>query len=125
MYDKLSSLQDTVTKTATFNSTGYDLGRGGYPNERLAVRVVYNAATNATGSNAVTFNIEHSDDNSTFYALSSGAADAVALSTTSQSGEVFIPVSTRKQYIRLVTSFSGAGTTPTITYNADIGLSIP
>lgn len=125
MYDKLSSLQDNTTQTATFSGEGYDLGPGGHPNERLAVRVLYSAASNTSGSNTVVFSVEHSDDNSTFYALSSGAADTVALSSTPKSGELFIPVSTRKRYIRLVATISGEGTTPSVTYSGDIGTSIP
>src|SRR5688500_18306314 len=107
MYDANAVLQSSVTKTATFNGAGYDLG-GGTPIHGLVARVVYSAATNASGSNAVTFSIDHSDDDSTFYALSSGAADVVNLSTTAQTGEIFLPFRTNKRYVRLTCTVSGA-----------------
>lgn len=124
MYDKLSVLQAEVTKTASFNGSGYDLTAGGYPNERLMARVLYNSAANASGSGVVTFSIEHSDDNVAFVALASGAADKITLTTTDQDGEIFIPVTTNKRYIRLVCTIAG-GTTPTITYSGDIGTAAP
>src|SRR3954467_5768250 len=98
--DAKLALQASVTKTGTFNGTGVDL-KAGTPRRGLKARVIYSAATNASGSNAFTFSVDHSDDNSTFYALSSGAADVVTLSTTAQAGEIFIPFETSKRYVRL------------------------
>jgi hypothetical protein len=40
----------------------------------------------------VTFSIEVSDDNSTFYRRTDGAAEIINLSTTAQAGEIFLPV---------------------------------
>ncbi|HNP72990.1 MAG TPA: hypothetical protein PLO33_10815 [Kouleothrix sp.] len=117
-------LQASVTKTSTFQSTGVNLPTG-TPRRGLKARVIYSAATNASGSNSVTFSIEHSDDNSTYYATASGAADVVNLSTTAQAGEIFIPFETSKPYVRLVATFAGAGSTPTITYQGDITLGRP
>lgn len=125
MYDKISSLQSQVTKTATTNSTGYDLNVGGYPNGRLMARVLFQDAKVDSGTATAVFSIEHSDDNSTFYALSSGAADTVALATAAKSGELFIPITTRKRYVRLVLTVAGSGTNPTITYSGEIGLTAP
>lgn len=123
--DANMSLQASVTKTATFSGAGVDLKVGvGALMEALA-RILYSAATNASGSNSVTFSVEHSDDNSTFYALSSGAADIVNLSTTAQAGEIFLPIRTSKRYIRVVATFAGAGSTPTITYQADLVVARP
>jgi hypothetical protein len=118
------ALQASVTKTGSFNSTAVNL-QGGTPVWGLVARVLYSAATNASGSNAVTFTIEHSDDNSTFYTRSSAAAEVINLSTTAQAGEIFIPFRTNKPYVRLVATFSGAGSTPTITYQGDLTLGKP
>lgn len=122
--DALITLQASVTKTATFQSTGVDLVTG-TPDYGLVARVIYSAATNASGSNSVTFSIEHSTDNSTFYTLTSGAADVINLSTTAQTGEIFLPFRTNKRYVRLVATVAGAGSTPTITYGGELQLTRP
>jgi hypothetical protein len=122
--DAKLTLQASVTKTATFNGAGVDLGTG-TPRRGLKARVIYSAATNASGSNAFTFSIDHSDDNSTFYQTASGAADVVTLSTTAQAGEIFIPFETSKRYVRLTVTQAGAGSTPTITYQGDITMARP
>jgi hypothetical protein len=118
-------LQASVTKTASFNSAGVDLHSGGPKGRSLVGRVVYSAAANASGSNTCTFSVEHSDDDSTYYALASGAADVVTLSTTAQAGEIFIPFDTIKRYVRLVLTVAGAGGSPTITYQGHIVLARP
>src|SRR5207244_2828139 len=120
MYDTLVILQAAVTKTSTFNGAGFDL-HSGTPNVGLVVSVPYSAAANASGSNSVTFSPDHSDDDSTYYALTSGASDVINLSTTAQQGEIFLPVRTSKRYIRLTATFAGAGGTPTIAYSGRIG----
>jgi hypothetical protein len=116
-------LQASTTITATTNSTGVDLK--GTPRRGLKAQINYTAAANASGSNTVTFSVEHSDDNSTYYAMSSGAADVITLSTTAQAGEQFIPFETSKRYVRLVSTVAGAGTSPTITRQGAIVLSRP
>jgi len=118
------TLQASVTKTATFNGAGVDL-KTGTPNEGLVAVVRFSAATNASGSNSATFSIDHSDDDSTYYALTSGAADVVNLSTTAQAGEIFLPFRTRKRYVRLTVTVAGAGSTPTITYSGTIQPGMP
>lgn len=116
-------LAASATITASANSTAVDLK--GTPRRGLKAQINYSAATNASGSNSFTFSLEHSDDNSTFYAMSSGAADIINLSTTAQAGEIFIPFETSKRYVRLVSTLAGAGSTPTITRGASIVLSRP
>jgi hypothetical protein len=122
--DAKLQLQASVTKTATFNGAGVDLSNG-TPRRGLKARVIYSAATNASGSNAVTFSIDHSDDNSTFYALSSAASDVINLSTTAAAAEIAIPFETSKRYVRLTATFAGAGSTPTITYGGEIQMARP
>ena len=124
--DALAVLQASVTKTATFNGAGYDLKiPGGTPNRGSVAVIQYSAATNASGANAFTFSIDHSTDDSTYYALASGAADVVTLSTTAQAGEIYIPFRTDKRYVRLTVTQVGAGSTPTITYVAYLADGMP
>lgn len=125
------TLQSSVTKTATFNGSWVSLP-GGTPNRGLYAHVFYSAATNASGSNSVTFQIDVSPDGgTTVYSGEFVAADqAVALSTTAQSGEIVIPfnlntpgmVRGSNESVRLTATFSGAGSTPTITYSGAIEL---
>lgn len=117
-------LQPTVTKTATFNGSGFDL-KTGTPRRGMKAKVFYTAADNASGSNTVTFSIDHSDDNSTFYALGSQADTPLTLSTTAQQGEIEIPFETSKRYVRLTVTISGSGSTPTVTYSGYIGICRP
>lgn len=122
--DALSVLQASATKTASFNSTGFDLIKG-TPLHGLVARVYYSAAANASGSNTVVFSIEESSDNATFYAVASAASSTLTLSTTAQSGEVFIPFISNKRYCRLVCTIAGAGVSPTVTYVGDLAFSRP
>lgn len=113
-------LQASVTKTASFNGAAVDLQAGGPKGRSLDARVVYSAAANASGSNTCTFTVEHSDDNTNWYTVASGAADVITLSTTAQAGEQFVPFDTGKRYVRLVLTVAGAGGSPTITYAGHI-----
>lgn len=118
-------LQASVTKTATFNGAGVNLP-GGTPRRGLKARVIYSAATNVSGSNTVTFSVDVSPDNSTWFTGEfQGVDTAVVLSTTAQSAEIYIPFETSQPYVRLTATFSGAGSTPTITYQGDITLGRP
>lgn len=121
--DLLTVLQASVTKTATFNGAAYTLSAG-TPRRGLNAHVLYSAATNASGSNSVTFSIDVSYDGGSTWNITSQAV-AIALSTTAQSGEISIPFSisptsvANGTQIRLTATFSGAGSTPTITYQCD------
>ena len=133
--DALIQLQASVTKTATFNGAAQTL-YGGTPRRGLKARVLYSAASNASGANAVQFSIDVSRDGGSTWQLGDFQADPINLSTTVQSGEVFIPIDlspvtsatgvypTNPQ-IRLSANFSGAGTSPTITYVSDLTIARP
>lgn len=119
-------LQSSVTKTATFNGAAITLPSG-TPRafNNVYARFIYSAATNASGSNSVVFSVDISTDGgSTFTAAFQ--APAIALSTTAQSGELFIPFEASPAtlangvQVRTSATFSGAGSTPTITYSADV-----
>lgn len=120
--DLAMQLQASVTKTATFNGAWLDLGNFPALVNYIVARVIFSAATNASGSNSVTFSLDVSNDGSTVAgAAEINASDQVInLSTTAQAGEVFMPVVIKHRYIRLTATFAGAGSTPTITYVGDI-----
>lgn len=129
MVDALLALQASVTKTGTFNGTGLAFPNGG-PRRGMVARVLYSAATNASGSNSVTFSIDYAPDGSTWNTLAS--AVPIALSTTAQAAELDIPFNipltaqpSASAKIRLTATFSGAGSTPTITYEAAVGNAMP
>jgi hypothetical protein len=124
-------LQASVTKTATFNGAALTFPSGtprAY--NRLYARVIYSAATNASGSNSVVFSVDVSTDGGTNY-TAAFQAPAIALSTTAQASELYIPFEAAYTSlangvkVRLSATFSGAGSTPTITYQGDIVPSMP
>jgi hypothetical protein len=124
------ALQALVTKTATFNGASLTLP-GGTPRRGLKARVIYKNATNASGSNSVVFSLDVSYDGGSTWIANLFQAQSIALSTTAQSGEVFIPFEisptsvANGTKVRLTATFSGAGSTPTIDYQGDIVLTRP
>ena len=106
--------QAAGTITATQNGASNDT-RVGNLDAPLWLHIPYSAASNATGANAVQFDIQHSSDNVNWYEHTSGAYDTINLTVAPQGGEIFIPVLSKLRYKRLVTTISGAGTAPTIT----------
>lgn len=115
--DSQLALQASVTKTATFNSTGLDLGSGfapaggGMPMQAI---VNYSAGDFTTGDETYTFKIQDSPDNSAWTDRSPGVAAPVTVAAPA--GAITIPCSIQQRYVRLVNTI--AGTTPTITYSA-------
>ena len=125
MTDALNVLAASATITNSANSTAVDLGVGGTLLRPLYARIIHSATSNASGSATITYSIEHSSDNSTFYTCASGADQVITTSTTAQAGEVFIPFVTDKRYVRLVTTFSSTTGTPTTTRQAAITTTKP
>lgn len=124
--DALVAIQASVTKTATFSGVGFDFGTRPPFGLSLFVRVLYSAASNASGANSVTFTVDGSNDNVNFTPVGGGRfTDIVTLSTTPQSGEIFIPVQGFVRFVRLTATFAGAGTVPTITYQGDLVMGAP
>jgi hypothetical protein len=122
--DLLLGIAAPGVKTATFNTSGVTLPKGSTWNE-LFLRVPYTAASNASGANSVTFDVDISYDNASTWTELAGEPP-INLSTTVQSGVVFIPIVTTRQdlinaaaanapQVRLTGTFAGAGSTPTIT----------
>src|SRR5256885_16550201 len=131
--DALIALQASVTKTATFNGAALILP-GGTPRRGMKARVIYSAATNVSGANAVAFSIDVCYDGVPTTWFSDFLAPPINLSTTAQSGEIYIPFDISPTVvsgiivapqIRLTPTFSGAGSTPTITYQSDLSLTRP
>lgn len=123
--DANTAIQASVTKTATFNGAAVTIN-GGTPRRGYYVRVIYSAAANASGSNAVTFSVDVSPDaGSTWYQKTVDNEDVVNLTTTAKTGEIFLPIETGDATIRLSATFTGAGTSPTITYQGDLTLGRP
>jgi hypothetical protein len=126
--DALQGLQATVTKTSTFQGAAMDLITRPSVTLHLWARVLYSAASNASGSNTVTFTVEGSVDNVNWGTIGGArVTDAVTLSTTPQAGELWIPVSGFQllRYVRLVCTITGAGTSPTVTYIGDLNEGAP
>lgn len=119
------ALQASVTKTATFNGAALILP-GGTPRRGLVARVEYSAANQASGSGVWTFSIDVCYDGVPTTWNVDFVAPPITLTTTAQSGEIFIPFSisptsvANGTQIRLTATLSGSPTTPTITYSGQI-----
>ncbi|MGB7158547.1 MAG: hypothetical protein WBD40_10810 [Tepidisphaeraceae bacterium] len=111
-------LQDTTTKTASFNSAGFDLGAGFAPGAlgmAAAAVVDVSAADRANSDETYTFKLQESSDNSTFADI--GVATSITVSGATSTLGVYVAKGfISKRYVRLV--LTAAGTTPSITYKA-------
>lgn len=122
--DALLQLEPSTVSTATAAGAAVTLA-GGTPRRGLNARFIYSAATNASGANSAQFGVSVSYDGGSTYLLDF-LAPAIALSTTAQSGEVNIPFSisptsvANGTKIKANVTISGAGSTPTITWGAEI-----
>lgn len=127
--DALIQLQASVVKTATFSGVAQTLAAG-TPRRGLKARVIYSAATNASGANAFVFSVDVSYDAGVTW-LSNFLGNPVNLTTTVQQGELFIPFDisptayNNAPQIRLTATLSGAGTVPTITYGGELTIARP
>ncbi len=128
--DALLALQASVTKTATFNGAALILP-GGTPRRGLNARIIYSAATQASGSGVWTFSVDICYDGVPTTWNVDFVAPPITLTTSAQSGEIFIPFSisptsvANGTQIRVSATLSGSPTTPTITYFADLVPSRP
>lgn len=126
--DALLALQASVTKAATFNGAALILA-GGTPRRGLKARVIYSAATSTT-TNAAVFSLDVSYDAGSTWLSNLFQAPSIALTTTAQASEIFIPFDisptsvANGTQIRLTITVSGAGTA-SVTYQGDISLARP
>lgn len=126
--DALIALQPLVTKVASFSGAALILP-GGTPRRGAVCRVIYSAATQASGSGVWTFSIDVCYDGvPTLWNVDFVAYPAITLTTTAQQGEIYIPFSISPQMvagaitapqIRLSATLTGSPVTPTITYQGD------
>lgn len=123
--DAKGALQASVTKTADFDGTAIDLStRSPLFGNVLWARVLFSDAKTTAGAGAATFEVQASADNNTFVKIAQNADSVLTLSTTAQSGEIFIPIVTSKRYVRLsLTGVSGTGAT--VTYQGDLVMARP
>lgn len=115
--DYTAEVQAAVTKTASFNGAAYDLGAGYAPGGlgRLLAAVVVATAIDTTDTNETySFKLQESADGST------GWTDIGAGVAVTAVGNVVVKGIVTTRYIRLV--LTAAGTTPSITYSAKLGL---
>jgi hypothetical protein len=124
--DALIALQPSQTITASYTTAATALVLpGGTPRRGLVARVIYSAANQASGSGVWTFAIAVSYDGGSTWNLDF-LAPALTLTTSAQSGEVFIPFSisptsvVNGTQVKLYTTLSGSPVTPTLTYQGDI-----
>ena len=110
-------LQAAVTKTTSFNGAALDLGEGYAPGglgRLLAGVVSVSAIDTADANETYSFKLQESADGS------SGWTDiGVGVSATA-TGIVVVKGVVTTRHIRLV--LTAAGTTPSITYSANVGL---
>ena len=105
-------IQDTTTKTATYNTPGLDLGAGFAPGGLglpVGAVVQVTAADLADGNESYNFVLQESSDNVTFVPASASTS-AGAPASYALRGRV------TKRYVRL--ALTVAGTTPSITFKA-------
>ena len=122
-YDANASLQTAVTKTATFNGSGVDLGTG-TPRRGLKARFIFTEYKSVgTAGTVFTPSIDHSDDDTTYTSLAVGTPLTGA--TAAGTAVVFIPFETSKRYVRATLTVSPSSGTPSAKYYAEIGNARP
>jgi hypothetical protein len=105
-------LQDTTTKTASFNTPPVDLGAGFAPGgagKPVCAVVHVSAADVADGNESYSFSLQDSSDNVTFFA-------AGAPSAASVTGAHVVRGWLTRRYVRV--ALTVAGTTPSVTFKA-------
>lgn len=124
-YDANITMQSLVTKTTSFSSTAVDLGTG-TPRRGLKARFLIPSYISATTSGTVfTPSIEHSSDNTTFTTLVSGNALTGGTAAVTTALPQWLPFSTRKRYVRSVVTLTSTTGSPSITWQADLGIAEP
>jgi hypothetical protein len=126
-YDANLQLANETAKTGSTNSTGIDLLTGSLRGPVMWARVEVTAGAASVSDVTLTFSVEHSTDNSTFYAHTSGADQVVTITSggsVRSRDVIWIPIVSEKRYIRLA-MVKGGGTLASGAYNAYITNSHP
>src|SRR5687767_2134474 len=96
-------LQDTVTKTASFNSAAIDLGAGyapGGPGQRVSALVAVVTRDTSGGDETYAFALQESADNATFAAIG-------ATTTVAANGVTVVRGVVTTRYVRLALTAGG------------------
>lgn len=126
-YDANLQLANETAKTGSTNSTGINLKTGSLRGPVMWARVEVTAGSASVSDVTLTFSVEHSTDDSTYYAHTSGADQVVTITSggsVRSRDVVWIPIVTEKKYIRLA-MVKGGGTLASGAYNAYITSSHP
>lgn len=130
--DALLVLQTAQTITASYTTAATALVlAGGTPRRGLKARVIYSAATQASGSGVFTFGLAVSYDAGSTWNVDFIADPVITLSATAQASELWIPFDVSPTsvangvQIKLYATLSGSPVTPTITYHSELLLNRP
>jgi hypothetical protein len=120
---EISTLHVTTATEAV--GVGYAVLPGDAMGARLAARIQYLAATEASGSGVWTFTVQVSyTQGASWTTVATGAA--ITLTTVSQNAEQLLTFSPTSQpvsgqtWVQVLATLSGAGVTNTIAYRADL-----
>ena len=112
-----------VTDTNSGTNTAVNLLPGGTPMRGLRARVIYSAASAASGTDTVYWKLQSSaTSGGTYVDVATGIKDAITLTTTAASGEISIPFHAdgSQPYFKLLSIFSSNAHTDTVTYYCDV-----
>jgi hypothetical protein len=112
-----------VTDTNSTNQTAQNILPGGTPRRGLKARIVYSAASAASGTDTVYWKVQTSaTSGGTYVDVATNIKDAITLTTTAASGELSIPFFTdgSQPWVRLASIFSSNAHTDTVTYFCDV-----
>ena len=117
--DILGVLQASTTVVATLTGSALTVPYGSASGRHLTTRILVSAMSAATGTTTVTFSITGSPDGTTFSTIAT--APALLASATAVATEIPLAFVTPLGYgasaqVKLLATFSGSPTTPTITY---------
>jgi hypothetical protein len=112
-----------VTDVNSATNTAVNLLPGGTPLRGLCARVIYSAASEASGGKTVYWKLQSSATSTgTYVDVATGIKDAITLTTTATGGEIKIPFHAdgSQPFFKLLSVFSASTNTPTVTYYCDV-----
>lgn len=129
MKDDLLVIQAATTDAADDASAAFNLkaagGSGMLHQGPLWVHIIYTNAVMASSTGTVQFNLDHNADGGvTWKDNYNGEAEAIAVSTTAVAGELWLPVVTDLDYIRVAVDVPASNFTG-ITWQAHLVTSRP
>jgi len=114
-----------VTDTNSTAQTAVNILPGGTPFRGLRARVIYSAASAASGTDTVYWKVQTSaTSGGTYVDVATSQKDQITLTTTAASGEISIPFHTdgSQPWVKLASVFSSNAHTDTVTYYCDVVL---